>query len=171
VALIDRRIGWIFMAFLALLAIALTRATYLGAIKAASLQQAAVSQQITQDVIPAARGTITDRNGVELAISESADDVIADPFLIKKPMPAAQALAPLLGKPVLKLYALLTKPRDGYVPLAHLLPADQATKIVKLQIDGITTIPRVMRAYPRGWAASQVLGGVHLDGSGASGLE
>ncbi len=54
-------------------------------LKAGSLQQAAVSQQITRDVIPATRGTITDRNGVELALSESADDVVADDFLIKHP--------------------------------------------------------------------------------------
>ena len=74
-AALDRRIGWIFVVFLALLALALIRAADLGVLKAGSLQQAAVSQQITRQVIPAARGTITDRNGVQLAISESADEV------------------------------------------------------------------------------------------------
>jgi cell division protein FtsI/penicillin-binding protein 2 len=57
------------------------------------------------------------------------------------------------------------------VPLAQLLPADRAAKIMKLQINGISTVPESTRFYPRGWAASQVLGSVHLDGTGAGGLE
>ena len=62
------------------------RATYLGAVRAGSLQHAAATQQVTNVTIPAPRGTITDRNGVELAISESADDIVADPYLIKNPV-------------------------------------------------------------------------------------
>ena len=79
----DRRIGVLFLAFLALLAIAVMRATYLGAVHAGSLRHAAATQQVTELTIPAPRGTITDRNGVQLAISQSADDVAADPYLIK----------------------------------------------------------------------------------------
>ena len=94
--------------------------------KAGSLQQVAVSQQITRDVIPATRGTITDSNGVELALSESADKVVADDFLIKHPATVAAQLAPLLDEPLLTVEAQLSK-RDGYVPLAYLLPADAAT--------------------------------------------
>ncbi len=168
---IDRRIGFIFLAFLALLAIALARATDLGAIQAGSLQHAAVSQQITQNVVPAPRGTITDRNGVQLAISESADDVVADPYLIKHPLPVAQKLAPLLGQPVLTVLAKLTKPHTGFVYLAHQLPADQATQIVKLQDQRHLHHPEVKRVYPRAWMASQVLGGVGWGNRGLSGLE
>jgi cell division protein FtsI (penicillin-binding protein 3) len=172
-AALDRRIGWIFVAFLGLLTIAVIRAADLGVLKAGSLQQAAVTQQITRTVIPAARGMITDRNGVQLAISEAADEVIADPYLIVKenPQGVAEKLAPLLGKPVLNVLALLTKPHDGWVPLAHLIPADRAAQIMKLQINGISTAPEMSRFYPRAWAASQVLGSVHSDGQGSSGLE
>ena len=91
---LDRRIAGIFLAFVALLGLAMVKAVDFGVLKAGSLQQAAVSQQISQDVLPAPRGTITDRNGVDLAISESADDVIADDFLIKQPLATAQKLAP-----------------------------------------------------------------------------
>jgi cell division protein FtsI/penicillin-binding protein 2 len=171
VALIDRRIGLIFLAFLALLAIALARATYLGAVKADTLQHAAVSQQITQNIVPAARGTITDRTGVQLAISQSADDVVADPYLIKHPQQVAQKLAPLLGKPVLTVLAKVTKPHTGFVYLAHELSADRATQIMKLQINGISTIPQVTRVYPRDWTASQVIGSVGWGNRGLSGLE
>ena len=168
---IDRRIGFLFLAFLVLLAVGVTRATYLGVVQAGSLQRAAVTQQVSQVMVPAPRGTITDRNGVELAISESADDVVADPYLIKNAPAVAQKLAPLLGQPLMTVLAELTKTHTGYVPLANLLPSDRAGAIAKLNIDGISMTSEVKRYYPRAWAASQVLGSVHLDGRGYSGIE
>jgi cell division protein FtsI (penicillin-binding protein 3) len=171
VAGIDRRIGILFLAFVGLLGFAMVRATYLGAIRAGSLQRAAATQQVTKLTIPAARGTITDRNGVELAISQSADDIAADPYLIKDPPAVARQLQPLLGKPEPTLLAELSKRHTGFVYLARQLPGDLAATIAKLHIDGLTMIPRVTRAYPRSWAASQVLGSVHLDGHGYSGIE
>jgi cell division protein FtsI/penicillin-binding protein 2 len=174
VGAVDRRIGLLFLAFLALLSIALTRATYLGAVRAGSLQQAAATQQVTRLVIPAPRGTITDRHGVELAVSESADDVVADPYLImklKNPQGVAQQLAPLLGKPFATVLAEVTKPNTGYVRLAHLLPSDQAAAISRLHIDGINLIQGTKRFYPRSWEASQLLGFVGSDNQGLSALE
>ncbi|MFZ0039820.1 MAG: penicillin-binding protein 2 [Solirubrobacteraceae bacterium] len=171
-AAIDRRIGFIFLGFLALLGLALTRATYLGVIKAPTLQQAAVSQQITDDAIPAPRGTITDRNGVQLAISESADTVTADPLLVKgNALVDAQKIAPLLNKPVLPVLAMLSKPHTGYVVLARQLAPASAQKIMAMNINGISTAPTIKRVYPRTWEAAQVLGGVNAAGDGDSGLE
>ncbi|MFZ0089536.1 MAG: penicillin-binding protein 2 [Solirubrobacteraceae bacterium] len=168
----NRRIGYIFLAFLALLAVAVLRAGYLGVLKAPSLRRAAVTQQITDEVIPPTRGTITDRNGVELAVSESAADVIADPYLIRSPMTAATKLAPLLHKPVLPVLAALSKPHTGYVEVGYEVPAAQAQAIIDLHIDGISTTPTVKRVYPRAWTAAQVLGSVNWNGTqGQGGLE
>jgi cell division protein FtsI (penicillin-binding protein 3) len=171
VAALDRRIGIVFLAFLALLSFALLRAVYLGAFQAGSLQQAAVTQQVTKLVIPTPRGTITDRNGVELAISESADDIVADPYLIKNPQAVAAQLAPLLGKPFTTVLAGLTKAHTGFVYLAHLVPGYQAAAINRLRVNGINLIPQVRRFYPRSWEASQVLGFVGAGGQGLWGLE
>ncbi len=168
---VDRRIGILFAAFIALLSIALLRATYLGAVRAGSLRRAAVTQQVTKVTIPAERGTIEDRNGVELAISESADDLAADPYLIKDPLGMAQKLAPLLGKPVNTLLTDLSRRHTGFVYLAHLVPGDRIATINKMHLDGLTVIPQVRRVYPRSWAASQVLGSVGWDDQGLSGLE
>ncbi len=169
----DRRIGLLFLAFVGLLGIAVTRATELGTIKASTLRHAAKTQQVLTSTVPAPRGTITDSNGVQLAISESADDVAADPYLIRKGNPAstAQKLAPLLSEPPATVQAAITKPGTGFVYLAHLLPADLARDITNLRINGITTIPRVKRVYPRGSMASQVLGMVGWNGQGAGGIE
>jgi cell division protein FtsI/penicillin-binding protein 2 len=170
-AMMDRRIGYLFVAFVALLAIAMLRATYLGAVKAGSLRHDAATQQVTTTIVPAARGMITDRNGVELAISEAADDVVADPYLVKNPVAAAQRLAPLLGTPMLRVIADLSKPGTGFVYLAHLLPAARAAAISKLDIPGISLVPQTTRAYPRTTAAAQVLGTVGWGDRGLSGLE
>jgi cell division protein FtsI/penicillin-binding protein 2 len=170
-ASIDRRIGILFVAFIALLSVALLRASYLGTIRGSSLRRAANTQQVTKVTIPAERGAITDRNGVELAISESADDLAADPYLIKDPLGTAQKLAPLLGKSQATLLALLSKRHTGFVYLAHLVPGDRIAEIEKLHLEGLTTIPQVKRVYPRSWEASQVLGTVGWDDQGLSGLE
>jgi cell division protein FtsI/penicillin-binding protein 2 len=183
---IDRRVGYIFVAFLALLAAAVVRVVYLGVVRAPSLQQAAVSQQITRVTIPAVRGAIVDRNGVELALSESAADVIADPYLIKRgnPMLMAQTMAPLLHMPVLNVLSTITTAHTGYVVLAREVTPATANAIMALKfggkpINGITSVPDVKRVYPRDWTAAQVLGGVYASpgggkrgiGGGDAGLE
>ena len=169
--LVDRRIGILFVAFVVLLGIALAQAVYLGTIRSGKLQRAAATQQVTKETVPAPRGTITDRNGLELAISESAYDVAADPYLIKNPGRVAQQLAPLLGKSGDAVLAAVTKRHTGFVYLAHLLPGDQATAITKLHIAGLTMIPETKRVYPHSWAASQVLGTVGWGQHGLSGIE
>jgi len=168
---VDRRIGILFVAFIGLLGIALLRATELGTLKASSLKRAARTQQLQTVTVPAPRGTITDRHGVELAISESAADIVADPYLIKHPDTMAAQLAPLLSQPPATVQAKLSKPHTGFVYLAHLLPGDRAQAIVKLKLEGISLIPEVKRVYPRGPVASQVLGQVNWAGQGASGIE
>ena len=169
-AVIDRRVGWLFLAFAGLLAIAMLRAFDLGILQGPSLQRDAATQQVTFVKVPASRGTITDRNGVQLAISESADDVIADDFLIRNPQRVASQLSPLLGRPVLTLLGLLTK-RNGGVTLALEVPGDLAAQITNMRIDGISMDPTVKRVYPRSTLAAQVLGGVTGYDRGFSGLE
>jgi cell division protein FtsI/penicillin-binding protein 2 len=168
---LDRRIGILFLAFLTLLVVGVARATYLGSVRAASLRKDALSQQVETATVPAARGEITDRDGIPFAISQSADDVIADPYLIKNPVRLASQLAPLLAQPVLTVQAKLSKQHTGFVYLAR----DQGTAIQKLvqkdQINGITLTPRIKRIYPRDSEAAQVIGTVGDDGDGQSGLE
>ena len=170
-AVIDRRIGILFIVFVALLGIALARATYLGSVKAGSLERAAATQQVSNVVVPAPRGAITDRDGAELALSESADDIVADPYLVKNPVSTSAELSSLLDMPQLTIAKLLTKPHTGFVYLAHLVPAAQANSVSDLRIPGISLIPETRRVYPRGNEAAQVVGTVHLDGDGASGIE
>jgi len=169
--MIDRRIGLLFVAFLALLAIALSRAVYLGTIKAGTLKADAATQQVTTNPVPAVRGAISDSGGTELAVSESADDVTADPFLLtKKRVGAAQRLAPLLALPEPTVLADLSKD-TGFVYLAHAVPSAQAMSIMRLKIPGINLVPEATRDYPEDDLASQVIGTVGYADQGYSGLE
>ncbi len=62
-----------------------------------SLRGKAVAQQVEEVDVSARRGTITDRNGLELAVSEDSSSVYANPFLIKDPASVAGQLSPLTG--------------------------------------------------------------------------
>jgi cell division protein FtsI/penicillin-binding protein 2 len=169
--LIERRIGLLFFAFAGLLCVALIKASYLGALRSHSLQRAANTQQVAEVTIPAPRGTIVDRHGVELAVSQEAADIAVTPYLVKDPGKLAHTLAPLLARSESDLLEKLTKRRSGFEYLARQVPAARADRVLKLRQDGIQIIPRTKRAYPRGWLGSQLLGTVGTDGKGLSGVE
>jgi cell division protein FtsI (penicillin-binding protein 3) len=164
------RTGYLFAAFFVLLVIALGRTAYLGLIRAGALRRAASTQQLTSEKVIPARGTISDRNGVELAVSEPADDVSADPLLLRDPLSVAQRIAPLLGETESAVLHKLSR-RSGFVYLRRALPASLAKQILALRVPGINATPVMRRVYPRGALAAQLLGFVGTEGTGLAGLE
>jgi cell division protein FtsI (penicillin-binding protein 3) len=170
VAVVQHRIGTIFALFFALLVLAGARTAYLGVVRGSTLRKAASDQQLTNEVITAQRGAITDRNGIDLAVSEPAQDLVADPFLIKDTLGAAQRLAPLLGAPQGTVLRELSE-HSGFVYLKRGVPAARASQILALKIPGVTGTPVMRRVYPRGELAAQVLGLVGTEGKGLAGLE
>jgi cell division protein FtsI (penicillin-binding protein 3) len=169
--LIDRRIGALLAIFLAGLALAVLRATYLGSVRAGALRRAAQTEHVQIQTLPATRGTITDAEGAPVAISQNADNVIADDMLITHPQRDAALLAPVLGVPRSTLAAQLSQRGDGYVPIARLIPADRAQEAQRLVPDGITLQLSQRRVHPLGDFAAQVLGWTAYNGQGAAGIE
>jgi len=167
---LQRRIGAIFGLFFLLLVLAAGRTFYLGVVRGASLRSAARSQQLTDEAVPAQRGTITDRNGLDLAVSEPAQDISATPYLVGDPLGAAERLAPLLGQSQAVVLRELSE-HTGFVYLARALPAGQARAVLALNIPGIAGTPVMRRVYPRGALAAQVLGVQGTEGNGLAGLE
>jgi cell division protein FtsI/penicillin-binding protein 2 len=168
--LTDRRIGLLFLVFVAALGLATLRAGWLGAVRAPALKRAAATQQVQTVTLPAPRGTIMDRNGAVLAVSEPANDVSATPYLIDKPLEVAAKLAPLLQVDEREVLELLSQD-SGFVYLARRLPAARAHRIAKLEIEGISLTPSSLRTYPRSWLASQVIGAASEEAGGGTGLE
>jgi cell division protein FtsI (penicillin-binding protein 3) len=170
VTLVQRRIGAIFATGFALLALAGARTLYLGTLQGGALRKAARTQQLTYEQVPAQRGTISDRNGIDLAVSEPAQDISADPYLLKDPLGAAARLAPLLGQNQDEVLRKLSE-RSGFVYLARRLPAKQAQAVLALKIPGVGGAAVMRRVYPRGRLAAQALGVVGTEGNGLAGLE
>jgi len=169
-ATVQHRVGAIFGLFFLLLVLAAGRTFYLGALHGGALRKAARNQQLTYEQVPAQRGTVADRNGVDLAVSEPARDISADPYLVKDTLGAAQRLAPLLGQTQASVLTKLSE-HTGFVYLARALPAKQAQTILDLRIPGVAGAPVMRRVYPRGTLAAQVLGVVGTEGNGLAGLE
>jgi cell division protein FtsI/penicillin-binding protein 2 len=170
VSALQQRIGWIFALFLGLLVLAAARTAYLGIVRSAALRKDASTQQLTDEKVIPPRGTIFDRNGTELAVSEPARDISADPYLLANPLGAAKRIAPLLGQSEAVVLRKLSQ-RSGFVYLARALPSGQAQRVLALKIPGVAGTPVMRTVYPRGTLAAQVLGVVGTEGSGLSGLE
>ena len=169
--LLDRRIGLLFALFLLLLTAIGLRAAWLGTIRAGDLKKRATTQQVEDFEVAARRGTITDRNGVELAVAEDAVSVFANPFLIKNPVSAAARLAPILGRPREELMTALADRDKGFVYLRRKMDAGVGKRIAKLGIEGIGSVGEPRRIYPQGALAGQLIGTVGTDNVGLAGIE
>jgi cell division protein FtsI (penicillin-binding protein 3) len=131
-------------------------------------------KRITEVEIPAARGSILDREGKVLAQSVEARFVYADPTMVTDPQAAARQLSPLLGVSVSALADLMTqKKRPGGGPsrfeyLARGVDVSVADQIKKMQIPGIGTRRDERRDVPGADLAANLIG---FTGDGHAGLE
>jgi cell division protein FtsI (penicillin-binding protein 3) len=169
--LVERRIGLLFALFLALLVMAVARAAWLGTVRAGDLGERAAAQQEQLLQVAARRGTITDRTGVELAVSEDAATVFANPFLVKDPRRVAERIARLVGRPAGELERILGDRDRGFVYLARKIDQAKGEEIRRLKIEGVGTVTEPRRRYPQGALAAQLIGAVGTDNWGLSGLE
>ena len=169
--MIDRRIGLLFASFLVLLCLAFGRAAWVQGIQGAGLSADALSQQTEMVPVPGLRGSILDRKGRELAVSEDAVDVVATPYQVTDPERTAKQLAPILHVSQADVLKALADGSPGFAYLARKVDLSAAARIRKLNLPGITTVPDSRRIYPEGKLAAQVIGTVGTDGQGLSGLE
>ncbi|MBV9952547.1 MAG: penicillin-binding protein 2 [Acidimicrobiia bacterium] len=133
-----------------------------------------VRQRFVSKQLPAGRGALLDRNGVELALSLPQKSVFADPEMVGesgKLHQTATALSPLVHRSVADLEATMTG-KGRYVLLAHTVAPAVAASIEKLHLAGIGTFDEFKRYQPSGDVGRSVLGRVSTDGTkGSSGLE
>ena len=169
--LIDRRLGLIFCGFMLLLSVALARTAWLQGVRGGELRADARTQQVTTVTVPAERGRVLDRNGNVLAVSEDAATVIATPYQVKDPEATADRLADVLPGTSLEFEDALSDPESGFAYLAKRVSLDQADRVEKLKIEGISTLPDSRRLYPQGALAAQVIGAVGAENEGLTGLE
>ncbi|MFI1444672.1 peptidoglycan D,D-transpeptidase FtsI family protein [Streptomyces fructofermentans] len=145
--------------------------------------------------LAAERGGITDRNGVDLAISVDANDITADPTLFTRgatriddaPEQAAALLGPILDKDPDELARKLRTKDTRYVVLARRQIPQVWTQIKDLKstladkagedrtavnvLAGVLQEPSSKRVYPNGDLGAGILGWVNADGKGGGGVE
>ncbi len=167
----NRRIGVLAAAFLILLGAALGRAAWLQIVKGPEYAAMAVRQHRETVVVPAARGTIVDRNGQPLALGRLATTVYANPRQVDDARDLTLAAGKLLGNDPAELYPLLTDRSRGFVYVARKADPRQAEKLEKLDFAGLGFYPEELRFYPQGPVAAQILGYAGLDNEGLEGLE
>jgi cell division protein FtsI (penicillin-binding protein 3) len=169
--LVNRRIR-LFLGALALaFAGLLLRATWLQGVRAESLSSLGRTQHRESVAIPAGRGTIYDRRGLELALGEPATTVFANPKQIPNPRRAAVAVERTLGVSADRVYPMLADRSRGFVYVARQADPVRAAALKRLKLPGFGFYPEERRHYPQGSVAAQVLGYVGVDGNGLAGTE
>jgi cell division protein FtsI (penicillin-binding protein 3) len=167
----NRRIRFLLVFFVLAFMATLGRAVWLQAVQARPLDRMAQGQHHATVEVPAARGSILDRNGVELAIGKQAITVYANPKHVPDPRATAIAAGRALHVDPDKLYGLLADRSRGFVYLVRKAEPSRAAALKKLDLTGLGFYPEERRVYPQGSVAASVLGYAGIDNHGLSGLE
>jgi cell division protein FtsI (penicillin-binding protein 3) len=169
--LIERRIGLLFAIFVLALTLAFGRAAWIQAVEGGKLSADARSQQTDPVAVPAERGTILDRNGKELAVSEDAVTIYATPYQVKDPATTASRLAEALDLDSREVRESLSDRDSGFAYIARKVDLPTAQRVQAMHLPGIGTLPDSRRMYPQGELAAQLIGSVGTDNQGLTGLE
>ncbi len=142
---------------------------------AAELAQRGFDQRVRHEEILPKRGTIYDRDGVELAVTVYGNSLVADPAAVTEPERAAAVLAPVLDENLVDLTVKLSGDRR-YALVRRGLEHGEATALAGLideqGLSGFTLAEEAVRVYPSGSLAAAVVGITRLDnGGGTEGIE
>lgn len=129
------------------------------------------SQQSTK-TLPGRRGTILDRKGRVLATTRMAQKLFVDPVLIADRSSFSEKAGYGLGyNPVDIELAMAARPKSRYIVLDKRMDDQRLEQLKQLDLPGLATDPILIRDYPQGQLAGQLIGFVGADGKGLEGLE
>jgi cell division protein FtsI (penicillin-binding protein 3) len=155
------------------------------AIQAGDYRSKAANEMESTRAIPAARGEITDINGIAFARSVSAINIVVDQTLITDAPQTANFAAPYLGMTVAEVQSAITGDKRYAVVARNAKPAIwrelsgaidtynaglEKEKFDK-RIVGFFSERNYIREYPSGSLVSSLVGFVRQDGIGATGIE
>lgn len=120
----------------------------------------------------ARRGNILDRSGRVLATSGVATRLFVDPQDIKDPNTFSERVGYALGYDPAKIELLMAqRPDSRYIVIDDQVSEMRLAKISQQKFHGAGTEPYLVRHYPHGSTAGQVLGFVGKEGLGLDGSE
>ena len=129
---------------------------------------------IREEIIPAYRGLITDRNGEPLAVSTPVITLIANPKYMQTAATEAD-LARLADAMEISLAALKARLKHyrnkSFMRLARQISPAEAERILSLRIPGVTGQQEYKRFYPAGEVTAQLVGITDIKDQGREGME
>ncbi len=160
---------FLFMAELGFM-ILVSRVVYIQIFKSHELQKMAYEQQTRDRLITPKRGSILDRNGTGIAVTETVNAVSVIHAQIKDEEATAEYLAKKLELNYDKVLEKV-KQRVALVRIKTKVDKKTALEIRKADIPGIVVDEDVKRVYPYSNLAAQVIGFVGKDNQGIIGVE
>jgi cell division protein FtsI (penicillin-binding protein 3) len=167
----NRRIRLLLAIFVLVFAGTFARAVWLQGVHAASLGRMAERQHRESISIPAGRGTIFDRTGVQLAIGEQTATVYADPRQVTQPRLIAIEAHRRFGVDANALYAQLMARKSSFLYISRFADPKDAAAFIGKGFIGVNSYPEEKRTYPQGTVGSQLVGFAGTDNKGLAGLE
>lgn len=155
---------------IALLVILVARLVQLQGFESTKYAEQGQQKRLRDTTLIAQRGAILDRNGADLAISQEARTITADPKIVGDAAATAAKLAPLLRLPAADIEAKLIV-QSRYAVLAKGVDVSVARDIMALDLPGISYEVSTKRIYPNDALASSVVGFVDDAGLGGGGVE
>ena len=142
--------------------------------KGSKLRAYGVDQRESNITIPAARGTIFDRDGNEMAITVPALSLYADPRAVLDPAATAHVLGQMLGFDAAAESELATKlanQKQSFVYIQRFVDQDVADAVLSLNLSGVNGVSEPKRVQVAGGLAANIIGRTDPFGAGATGLE
>lgn len=169
----DGRIGFVLLAMAVLFAGLIVRGLYLQTVTYNFLKDQGDNQIVRTQSLPAARGTISDRNGAVLALSAPTESLYAVPKDMEEMPTGAQLeqLSGLVDVPVDVLRNKLEQKGKSFIWIKRQLDPKVAEKIDALGLKHFAFEKELKRHYPMGSLFAHVIGFTDIDGKGQEGLE
>jgi cell division protein FtsI (penicillin-binding protein 3) len=170
---ISHRLAYVRIGVSLMLCAMLLRTGYLQTIGSGQYRDASVSQRTRVNTVHAERGSILDRNGLELAIPVPLRTVYADPREVVDPVGTAHAVAALLAMTPEAEVALAEKLQDktsSFTYIARQASQEVADSLIALQLPGVSAYNESGRELTSDGLRALV-GRTDPDGLGTSGLE
>ncbi len=147
------------------------RAAWLQVVRGGELAAHAKSQHRLIVKIPAGRGTVFDRTGVQLAIGEQTTTIYANPREVLDAGKVARYAYELVGADANTLYPQLRDKRKQFVYVKRFADPAKAKLLEKKNFPGVYSYPEERRSYPQQTVGSQVIGYAGTENKGLGGLE
>ena len=171
ITVLRKRLLAIYIAITFLFCFVLGRLFYVQVIWGEDLQEKAIDQWTREIPVVAARGEITDINGVVLAANDDTYTVFVRKKAVKDLNALCTALAETLSLNYEYVYKRLTETVSSEITVKKQVRKDAVNALLKYGFDGVYYSRDNSRVYPYNEFLTQVLGFTSTDGKGQSGLE